>query len=44
MMMEAGVDENLRRRALGHADSKDVHYGYSAGRLEAIKAALERIP
>lgn len=44
MMMEAGVDENLRRRALGHADSKDVHYGYSAGRLEAIKAALEKIP
>lgn len=44
MMMEAGVEENLRRRALGHADSKDTHYGYSAGRLEAIRAALEKIP
>lgn len=44
MMMEAGVEENLRRRALGHADGKDTHYGYSAGRLDAIKAALEKIP
>lgn len=44
MMMEAGVEENLRRRALGHADGKDTHYGYSAGRLQAIKVALEKIP
>lgn len=44
MMMEAGIDEMLCKRILGHKNSNDVHYGYTAGRLEAMKKALEQIP
>ncbi len=44
MMMEAGVDELLCKRIVGHSDPSNVHYGYTAGRLEAMKAALDKIP
>lgn len=44
MMMEAGIDELLCCRILGHKMKNSVHYGYTAGRLEAMKKALELIP
>ena len=44
MMIEAGVDDLIVKRIIGHKDSKNVHYGYTAARVEAMKKALDRIP
>lgn len=44
MMLEAGVSESIVKRVIGHRDSANVHYGYTAGRLETIKKALDLIP
>ena len=44
MMIEAGVDDLIVKRIIGHKDSSNVHYGYTAARVEAMKKALDRIP
>ncbi len=44
MMIEAGIDDLIVRRIIGHKDSSNVHYGYTAGRIEAMKRALNTIP
>ena len=44
MMLEAGVDESIVKRIIGHKDSGNVHYGYTAARVEAMKKALDLIP
>lgn len=44
MMIEAGIDDLIVRRIIGHKDSGNVHYGYTAARVEAMKAALDKIP
>ena len=44
MMIEAGIDDLIVRRIIGHKDSSNVHYGYTAARVEAMKKALETIP
>lgn len=44
MMIEAGVDDLIVRRIIGHKDSSNVHYGYTAARVEAMKKALDKIP
>lgn len=44
MMVEAGIDDLIVRRIVGHKDQSNVHYGYTAGRIEAMKKALDKIP
>ena len=44
MMIEAGIDDLIVRRIVGHKDSGNVHYGYTAARVEAMKKALDKIP
>lgn len=44
MMIEAGIDDLIVRRIIGHKDSSNVHYGYTAARVEAMKKALDTIP
>lgn len=44
MMVEAGIDDLIVRRIVGHKDGSNVHYGYTAGRIEAMKKALDTIP
>lgn len=44
MMIEAGIDDLIVRRIIGHKDKNDVHYGYTAARVEAMKRALDTIP
>lgn len=43
MMIEAGVDDLIVRRIIGHKDQNNVHYGYTAARIEAMKKALDKI-
>ena len=44
MMIEAGIDDLIVKRIIGHKDSSNVHYGYTAARVEAMKKALDTIP
>lgn len=44
MMIEAGIDDLIVRRIIGHKDKSNVHYGYTAARVEAMKRALDTIP
>lgn len=44
MMLEAGIDESIVKRIIGHKDKGNVHYGYTAARIEAMKKALDLIP
>ena len=44
MMLEAGIDESIVKRIIGHKDKGNVHYGYTAARIEAMKRALDLIP
>ena len=44
MMIEAGIDDLIVRRIIGHKDRSNVHYGYTAARVEAMKKALDTIP
>ena len=44
MMIEAGIDDLIVKRIIGHKDRSNVHYGYTAARVEAMKKALDTIP
>ncbi len=44
MMIEAGIDDLIVKRIIGHKDKSNVHYGYTAARVEAMKKALDTIP
>lgn len=44
MMIEAGVDVLIVLRIIVNKDQNNVHYGYTAARIEAIKNDLDKIP